>query len=136
MPDQTQPSSDIWDKLLRGVQSAVQLRVVTIVGEVSLTGEFGKPNIDFADPGKPSKDVIATSINLVDGDITNVVPERFWAPDKEPIRSYHEQQVQNGHEVVRRNLQLIGEIGSSLIAMVSQVKALEESNRSSKPKSA
>jgi hypothetical protein len=133
MPEQP---SNIWDKLLRGVQSAVQLRVITVVGEVSLDGEPGRATINLGDPKLPRSDVLATSINLADGDIINVVPEQFWAPDKQPIRAYHEQQVQHGHEIVRRNLQLIGEVGRELINIVAQVKNLEESSDKDKPKPA
>lgn len=124
----TPPSdtSKLWDMLLQGVQSAVRLRVTTVIGEVSLTGGIDNPDIGFADSKAPNSNVIATSVNLVDGDITNVVPERFWSPDKEAIRNYHEQQVANGHEIVRRNLQLVSEIGEALIGTVSQLKNLQK----------
>src|SRR5690606_36909387 len=102
------------------------LRVTTVIGEVSLTGGIDNPDIGFADSKAPNSNVIATSVNLVDGDITNVVPERFWSPDKEAIRNYHEQQVANGHEIVRRNLQLVSEIGEALIGTVSQLKNLQK----------
>lgn len=131
MAETNQPSTknDVWDKLLRGVQSAVELRVITVVGDVRLGGQIDSPEIKFGeDDAKPTSDAIVTSINLVEGDITNIVPDQFWAPDKEVIRKYHEQQVSNGHDIVSRNLRLISEVGEALIRTLSNLKNLEKSN--------
>jgi hypothetical protein len=132
MADSTQPTTtknDVWDKLLRGVQSAVELRVITVVGGVKLGGKLAAPEVEFGDAtSKGNSDAIVTSINLVQGDITNIVPDQFWAPDKEVIRQYHEQQVSNGHEIVNRNLRLISEVGEALIRTLSDLKNLEKSN--------
>jgi hypothetical protein len=132
MTDTTQPATtknDVWDKLLRGVQSAVELRVITVVGGVKLGGKLAAPDLEFGDETtKVTNDAIVTSINLVEGDITNIVPDQFWAPDKEVIRKYHEQQVSNGHDIVSRNLRLISEVGEALIRTLSNLKNLEKSN--------
>ena len=132
MPENNQPSNtknDVWDKLLRGVQSAVELRVITVVGGVKLGGKVDAPEIQFGDDGsKATSDAIVTSINLVEGDITSIVPDQFWSPDKEVIRKYHEQQVSNGHDIVSRNLRLISEVGEALIRTLSNLKNLEKSN--------
>src|SRR5690349_15634671 len=131
MPENNQPSTknDVWDKLLRGVQSAVELRVITVVGSVKLGGKIDAPEIQFGEDGsKATSDAIVTSINLVEGDITNIVPDQFWAPDKEVIRKYHEQQVSAGHDIVSRNLRLISEVGEALIRTLSNLKNLEKSN--------
>jgi hypothetical protein len=129
MADSTSPpptKNDVWDKLLRGVQSAVELRVITVVGDVKLGGKLEAPQVAFGDD-KLKSSTIVTSINLVEGDITNIVPDQFWAPDKEVIRKYHEQQVSNGHEIVGRNLRLISEVGEALIRTLSNLKNLEKS---------
>jgi hypothetical protein len=128
-PSTTSTKNDVWDKLLRGVQSAVELRVITVVGGVKLGGKLAAPEIQFGEDGaKPTSDAIVTSINLVEGDITNIVPDQFWSPDKEVIRKYHEQQVSNGHDIVSRNLRLISEVGEALIRTLSNLKNLEKSN--------
>lgn len=132
MADSTQPTTtknDVWDKLLRGVQSAVELRVITVVGGAKLGGKLGALEVEFGDDkSKLTSDAIVTSINLVAGDITNIVPDQFWAPDKEVIRKYHEQQVANGHDIVSRNLRLISEVGEALIRTLSNLKNLEKSS--------
>lgn len=132
MADTNQPTSsknDVWDKLLRGVQSAVELRVITVVGGVKLDGSLTDPQVEFGDDmGKVTSNAIVTSINLAEGDITSIVPDQFWAPDKEIIRKFHEQQVSNGHEIVNRNLRLISEVGGALVRMLSELKNLEKSD--------
>jgi hypothetical protein len=122
-PTTNKDGDSLWRKLLRGVESALELRVVTVVSEVEIGGEYPNAEIKFV-AGK-SKDAIATSINLAAGDITSVVPEQFWAPDKEVIRKFHEQQVENGHEIVRRNLELIGEVGGKLAKAIGELRATE-----------
>ena len=130
MADSKNDKNDVWDKLLRGVQSAVELRVITVVGEVELGGKLADPQVDFGGDKSKTASAIVTSINLVEGDITNIVPDQFWAPDKEVIRKYHEQQVSNGTEIVSRNLRLISEVGEALIRTLSNLKNLEKSNSS------
>jgi hypothetical protein len=128
-PTTTTTKNDVWDKLLRGVQSAVELRVITVVGGVRLGGKLNAPDVQFGDDvTKATSDAIVTSINLVEGDITNIVPDQFWSPDKEVIRKYHEQQVSAGHDIVSRNLRLISEVGEALIRTLSNLKNLEKSN--------
>lgn len=117
-----QPPTKLWQQLLGGVRSAVCLRIVTQIGEVEVNGEFDRPNIAFS--GEKG-DAIATSINLIDGDLTCVVPEKFWAPDKQVIRDFHQQQVEQGKAIVERNLQLIGELGSGIAKAIADLQKIE-----------
>lgn len=110
------------DKLLRGVASAVELRIVTIVSEVTVDGDFAAPKVTIP---SGTHDAIATSISLASGDITSVVPERFWAPDRQVIRDYHQHQVDKGHEIVERNIRLIGEVGSALAKALGDLRNVE-----------
>jgi hypothetical protein len=92
-------------KLLAAVGAAVELKVVTQVGDAA----------------------IATSINLVQGDITNVVPEKFWAPDQQIIREFHQAQVEQAKSIVERNLRLIGEFGKQVAEAITELKKAERS---------
>lgn len=116
------PATKLWEKLLGGVRSAVELRVVTYVGEAKLSGPLDRAMVEFG--GEPG-DAIATSINLVEGDITSVVPEKFWAPDKQVIRDFHQQQVEQGKDIVERNLKLISELGSGIARAIAELKNIE-----------
>jgi hypothetical protein len=114
-------STKLWEKLLAGVRSAVELRIITRVGEVEIEGELADPKLRFGADGH----TIATSINLVEGDITSVVPDALWAPDKQAVRDFHEQQVEQAKLIVERNLRLIGELGTSLAKAIAELKQVE-----------
>ncbi|PRQ05295.1 hypothetical protein ENSA5_04140 [Enhygromyxa salina] len=124
-PATTEPSAPtkLWEKLLSGIKSAVELRVVTYVGDANVKGDIGKPQVNL-DGAKG--DAIVTSINLVEGDINSVVPDRFWTPDKDVVRKYHQDQVDKSNAIVERNLRLIGELGAGLAKAIGDLKALED----------
>lgn len=125
MADQKPPKESIGDKLLRGVKSAVELRIITVVGEVTVSGDLSNPTVSF---GRASKDALVTSVKLVEGDITNVIPAQFWAPDKDDVRKFHEQQVVNGNKIVERNLKVISEVGEKLAQAIAALRGAEDTS--------
>jgi hypothetical protein len=110
-------------KLLDAVRSAVELQIVTQVGDVAVSGTLDKYEITFA----PNGNAIATSINLVQGDITSVVPEKFWAPDQQVVRDFHQAQVEQAKSIVERNLRLIAEFGKQVADAITELKRAEKS---------
>lgn len=112
------------EKLLAAMSAAVELRVITFVDDVAISGTLAKPNVDFGATPKAGK-VIATSINLVQGDVTSVVPERFWAADKQAIREFHQAQVGQAKEIVARNLELILEVGEKVVKALGELRDME-----------
>jgi hypothetical protein len=125
-PSKTSSDSDdkLWRKLARGMQSAVELRVVTVVGGVELGGDLRKPTLKLAP--NAGKNTLATSINLVQGDITSVIPEPYWAPEREVVRQFHEAQVERGQQIVDRNVRLIAEVGKAAAEAIKELAKLED----------
>jgi hypothetical protein len=112
------------DRLLAAMGAAVELRVITVVDDVTISGTLAQAEVKFGDAVKQGN-VIATSINLVQGDVTSVVPDRFWAADKQVIRDFHQAQVGQAKQIVERNLQLIGEIGEKVVKAISELRQIE-----------
>ena len=117
--------TSIWGQLLRGAKSAVELRVTTIVADIVVSGDLKQPAVRIP---KCTGRALATSINLVDGDITNAIPEEFWSPENAAIREFHQRQVEQGSEIVARNIRLISEVGSKLSEVLSDLRRLESDN--------
>jgi hypothetical protein len=112
----------LWEKLLRGISSAVELRVITIVSDLPITGEFRRPEVTL----RPNtSNAIATSINLIEGDITSAAPESMWSPDRAVIREFHQAQIDRGGEIVERNIRLVSELGSALAKAIGELRSLE-----------
>jgi len=115
----------IWQKLLAGIQSAVELRIVTYVGDVQISGDFCSPQISFP-AGKQENKAIVTCLNLAQGDITSCFPEEYLSENRIWLRTYHSEQVKQGRDVVERNLRLIGELGSQVAAAITNLRKVEE----------
>ncbi|MFO7566791.1 MAG: hypothetical protein R6X02_29380 [Enhygromyxa sp.] len=113
----------LWQNLLKATSSAVQLQIVTQVGDATISGEIASPKLEFEEQKGTA---IATSINLIEGDITSVVPEKFWAPDQQIVRDFHEAQVEQAKDIVERNLRLIGELGERIFDAIIKAKQIED----------
>jgi len=115
----------LWEKLLKGISSAVELRIVTIVGDLPLTGDFCRPEVTIQ---PNTSNAIVTSINLIEGDITSAAPESMWSPDRAVVREFHQAQIDRGGEIVERNIRLVSELGSALAKAIGELRSLESSD--------
>lgn len=120
MSNEAKPESEdtLQAKLAKALNAAVKLKVVTYVGAVELSGTLDALAIAMP-TGKPGEDAIVTSIDLVQGDIVNIVPTRFWAPEQVAVREFHQQQVGEAKEIVDRNLNLILKAGKAMVGLAS-----------------
>lgn len=107
---------NLQDKLVKALNAVVKLKVVTFVGPVEVSGSLDALKVDMPIT-KPGEDAIVTSIDLVQGDIVNVVPGRFWTPEQVAVREFHQQQVGEAKEIVDRNVKLILAAGKSLVEL-------------------
>jgi hypothetical protein len=121
-------ANKVWESLLKGVKSAVELRIVTFIGEVEVQGDDqqGICNPKLSLPSGTCT-AIVTCLNLVEGDVTSCFPEKYNTEDMTWVRDYHEKQVGVGKEIVDRNLRLIGELGTKLAEAIKELKGAEES---------
>lgn len=122
MPEKEDKKKKVWEHLLEGVRSAVELRIVTFIGEVELSGDLCKPDIKL--PGGQHK-AIVTCVNLVEGDITSCFPDEYTTEERSWVRSYHDEQVKQGKEIVNRNLRLIAELGERLAKAIGELRKTE-----------
>ncbi|MGZ8200447.1 MAG: hypothetical protein ACXWUC_06625 [Methylosarcina sp.] len=112
---------EIKEKLLKGLGSAVNLQIVTYVGEVKpvITSDDGSiigakwDNIASA----PTDFAIATQINLAEGDIITITPAQVNEPDKQWIKDYHLEQVKAGKDIVASNLRMIAEMAEKILKL-------------------
>ena len=121
MPSEEQDEPNLWDKLLASIESVIDLRVITYVGDVEVSGDLSKPEIRL--PTDDKAKALATSINLAQGDITNAIPEQYLAPDQEIIREYHKSQVAQANTIVERNVGLLVELVKNVAGELRGVPA-------------
>ena len=89
------------DRIKNSLANLVTLEIVTAVG---------RPDPETLEPSYGQDRVMISKINLLDGDITNVIDEAFVSGELEPLRSFHETQVVKGEQIVRGNLKALREL--------------------------
>jgi len=100
---------------MRAAENLVHLQVVTVVGDVELSGDVDHPQIKFPANFSGSDSVIVTNINLVDSDITTVIPPKYENEIDGPIMKYHADQVAQANQSMDKKLQLIQSLITDIV---------------------
>lgn len=107
--------TDFKEKLGRALDSMMKLKIVTYVGTIGLTGRL-EDGLALEFPSQAQSDsAMVTSIDLVQGDITTVVPSPFWGAERQNILAFHQAQVKEGRDIIERNLRMVAELGNRLL---------------------
>lgn len=101
--------------LIQAAENFVHLQIVTLVGEVDISGDIKHPQITFPDIASSSDQVIVTNINLVDSDITTVIPPKYENDIDGPIMKYHADQVAQANESMDKKLKLIQSLITDIV---------------------
>lgn len=113
----TTDETGIKDKLVGMFNELVQVRIVTVVGNatVSLPKNGGaRPTVDIDQA--PVTDAIVTIFNLIDGDVTNVIAPAL--KDDQAMRDFHAAQVEKSMAILPSNIAAIVEFGKELIELL------------------
>lgn len=104
----TSPSNSLWDSVKKAAENVINLQIVTIVGDVQLSGSIRHPQVNFP-TGGPSVDniVLATNINVVESDITSVIPAQYAAQPDNPVMKYHAEQVEQATAAMDQRVKMI-----------------------------
>lgn len=110
--------SDFWQALSDTIHRAVNLRVVTLVGDAVVSGTLERMQV-----GAPvaSAGTLVTHINLAGGDITRIVSDKLLGAEYADLRNAHQELVKQAQDIVERNINimisLVKEIGHQLGAL-------------------
>jgi hypothetical protein len=96
--------SDLWQALSDTINRAVNLRIVTLVGDAVVTGTLEKLAV-----GAPvtSGGALVTDINLVGGDITRIASEKLLGVEYADLRAAHQDSVRQAQDIVERNVKIL-----------------------------
>ncbi len=101
--------TDLSAQIKAALSNLVTLEVRTIVGETTLSPNPNNPNgpkTIVAVEGK--SDTIETQINLIQGDITTAMSDKFLTdPIYAPLRKFQEEREKQGHKVVLDNIEAL-----------------------------
>jgi hypothetical protein len=93
------------ETLGRAVRSAINLRVVSMVGTPTIDGELEALQVKFG--AGAVQQVAVTNINLLEGDIVTCTSEAIAKGELPEIKALHDSMVAKADGIVQRNVQLI-----------------------------
>ena len=102
---------DILQKIENGVQDLTQLKIQTVMGKLEIDSNR---QIDFVTDQEI--DGIISKIDLIDGDITTQITEKFYQKYPELVQ-FHQSREAKGHEIIEGNIMALGTIVSTLKEM-------------------
>ncbi len=108
----------ILDDLKRTAKNLINLRVVTIIGDAKVSGSLDNLTVSLQEATVDSTaTVIATNTNLIESDITSVIPKKFEDNFDSPILKYHENQVQLAQLAMEKRLELIQSLIKDIVPL-------------------
>jgi len=119
MADGASDNQSIRGTLRHMFEELVEIKVVTAVGDVGVSlvqddakGD-GRTKTKVSTESTPITNAMVTIIDLVDGDVTNVIAPAL--KDDEALRSFHATQVEKSLTVLPGNIKALVDLGQSLI---------------------
>jgi hypothetical protein len=103
--------SDFWQTLSDTIHRAVNLRIVTLVGDAAVKGTLERLEVDAPAASAGS---LVTDINLVGGDITCIVSDKLLGADFSPVRAAHDAAVKQAQDIVERNVRILVSIAKEI----------------------
>jgi hypothetical protein len=103
--------SHLWQALSDTIQRAVNLRIITLVGDAQVQGAL--ENLQVTAPTATARSLI-TDINLAAGDITTVASEQLLGPDHAELRAMHQAAVTHAQQIVARNAEILVSIAKQI----------------------
>lgn len=90
----------------RAVRSAINLRVITVVGDVTIAGTIESPTVTAPTSGP----ALVTNINLLGGDILTCISPQIANGDLAELKAFHDGVVAKSEEMVERNVRLLKDL--------------------------
>jgi hypothetical protein len=97
------------DRLFGAMQNAVDLRIVTVIGDFEIGG-FDDPKEAMQVKIKAETKGLFTSINLATGDIRCVMSREYSGAQNKDVQNFHAKQVELARDVVASNLRVMGDL--------------------------
>ena len=96
------------DDLASKAEQIVNLQIKTIIGEVKFDPDDRSGNYTLSDNAQ----TMYTSINLLQGDITSVIPESFLSDKLANMRQYHQAREEMGRQIIKDNIECLKELAA------------------------
>lgn len=106
-------------KVVDAAENLINLKIVTVVGEAKLSGTLERPEVEFtSDDGEAEHFVIATNINIVDSDISTVIPKKYENDIGGAIMKYHTERVSQATATMNQRIEFIKSLVEDIVPII------------------
>jgi len=95
------------DKAIEELSKLTRLEIHTLVGNYTFVQNAGGENTVIKNDS--TADRMSSQINLLTGDITTAMTDKFVTEYKE-LREYHTSREKEGHEIIEKNIKILKSI--------------------------
>jgi len=107
------------EKVVDAAENLINLKIVTVVGEAKLSGTLERPKVEFtSDDAEAEHFVIATNINIVDSDISTVIPKKYEDDIGGAIMKYHTERVSQATETMNQRIEFIKSLVEDIVPII------------------
>ena len=115
----TERTNTFLEKVVVAAENLINLKIVTVVGDAKFSGTLERPKIEFSSDDPASDQiVIATNINIVDSDITTVIPEKYENEMGGAIMKYHTEKVAQANESMNQRINFIKSLVNDVVPII------------------
>lgn len=105
------------DKAINELSKLTRLEIHTLVGNYSFVQDANGENSVIKNDS--TADRMSSQINLLSGDITTAMTDKFVSEYKE-LREYHTTREKQGHEIIEKNIQTLKSIVETIIELTDK----------------
>lgn len=107
------------EKVVVAAENLINLKIVTVVGDATLSGTLERPKVELSsDNSEGDQIVIATNINIIDSDITTVIPEKYENELGSAIMKYHTEKVTQANESMNQRIEFIKSLVKDIVPII------------------
>jgi hypothetical protein len=114
-PDPASTARGFLQRLEGALKDLVTLKVVTVVGDVSVSGSGG--DIVVAARDGAAVEAASTEIDLLDGHIVNIFSPKFSDAGGGTLQAFHQTQVEKSNAIMAANLLELQKLAAALTTM-------------------
>lgn len=114
------------DDLLDKAKDVVNLEIITVVANPKVKIENNRIQLSATTDDLKDSQTIYSNINLIDGDITRIIPEVFYKPESNlaAVRQIHQSSEDQGREIIASNIKAL----EQLAQLTSKLLKLKNGN--------
>ena len=108
---------DLGEKIKDGLARLVTLEIVTVIGEIEKVPVDEVQESRWRAKASSAEKGILTKIDLLQGDITTIIPESFFSDERKALREHHNEREKQGLDIVRQNIAAVKELWNLIADM-------------------